>query len=163
MYLNWRSCKFPQFESEDGKQTWWSWETLDWVLEECICARAAYWELLFSLHCPAHLLYTTVVHDCTTMQKPKTYEPSILGSCKLQNKNFERGRRGKLDQEINLFLWEIHCLVLIWRNVYFKKVNFSLFSIVPGLHNVLLSIDTLPVHIKQTTCESHLRLLWKAH
>lgn len=48
---------------------------------------------------------------------------------------------------------ETHILQFL---VYLKKVNFGLvFSIVPGLHNVVFSVDTLTVPVKQTTCEIH--------
>ena len=43
--------------------------------------------------------------------------------------------------------------------VHLKKVNSGLFSIVPRLHNVDFSIDTLPVPVKQTICDSHLCLI----
>lgn len=43
--------------------------------------------------------------------------------------------------------------------VHLKKVNFGLFSVVPRLHNVDLSIDTLSVPVKQTIYDSHLCLI----
>lgn len=44
--------------------------------------------------------------------------------------------------------------------VHLKKVNSGLFSIVPRLHSVIFSIDTLPVPVKQIICDTHLCLIW---